>query len=236
MKRINIIVEGQTEEDFVKTILAEPFAHHDLFLCARQVETGRKHGKAHKGGATSYLKIRRDILNWLSQDRQALTTMMFDLYALPDDFPAYAEASLQQDPYQRVAMLESAVLADMMGELGGVPDRFIPYIQLHEFEALLFSEPGCLSEGLSLYKPSSTLASDLQAILDQAQGNPELINDDPSTAPSKRLLALCGDYSKPLLGILIAEQIGLATLREKCEHFNQWLTRLEAGSSTKEQQ
>lgn len=228
MKRINIVVEGQTEEDFVKEILEQPFAHQMIYLAARQVETGRKQGKTYKGGATSYLKIRRDILNWLRQDHQAISTMMFDLYALPNDFPAFAEASQQPDPYQRVEMLEAAVLADIMSEIDGTPDRFIPYIQLHEFEGLLFSEPASLSSWLSLNNPSPTLAADLQAILDQAQGNPELINDDPRTAPSKRILSLCGDYNKPLLGILIAETIGLPTLREKCRHFNQWLTRLES--------
>lgn len=174
MGRINILVEGPTEEDFVNAVLREPFAQKGIALAARSVETSRKHGKINRGGATNYLKFRRDLLNWLNQDEHAVASMMFDLYALPNDFPSYTEAHRQADSYQRVALLEQALLDDINRDIPSATARFIPYIQLHEFESLLFSDPAALNEGLSLLRPAISCEKDLRQILAQAQNNPEL--------------------------------------------------------------
>jgi Domain of unknown function (DUF4276) len=61
----------------------------------------------------------------------------------------------------------------------------------------------------------------------EAFSSPEHINDDPLTAPSKRILKCCDGYEKPLHGSLIAIDIGLEAIRQQCQHFNQWLLRLE---------
>ena len=101
-------------------------------------------------------------------------------------------------------------------------NRFVPYVMMHEFEALLFSD--CAAFGRGIGRPD--LDSAFQEIRD-AFGNPEEIDDSPETAPSKRVERLVRGYEKPLLGTLAALEIGLATMRRECPHFGSWLDRLK---------
>ena len=141
---------------------------------------------------------------------------MFDLYALPDDFPGGTQAKTRVDCYKRVEMLEAAMKQDIDDS------RFIPYIQIHEFEALILSDPQQLDwEYLEHDRPINNLKSMVDG------QNPELINDGPTTAPSKRILAEIPEYDKVAAGAAVAAKIGLSTLRQKCRHFNDWLTGLE---------
>lgn len=227
MKRINILVEGQSEENFVSQFLAPILGQKQIFLIARRVETGRKAGKIFRGGVTNYLKFSNDLLNWHKQEPQTLITMMLDYYALPPDFPGYEQAQALVDPYEKVALIETALLNDLESKQAGLARVFTPYIQLHEFEALLFSHPTQLSEELSIYQAAPHLEKQLTDILEAFQANPELINDHPDTAPSKRISRLCPGYNKPILGLSIAEIIGLDHIRSQCRHFNDWLTTLE---------
>jgi hypothetical protein len=147
---------------------------------------------------------------------------MTDLYALPIEFPGWVDAEkLRSDPQSRVIRLEQELAADINPD----PSRFIPYIQLHEYEALIFVDPARL--GL-FYSEQADAIAELQKIAD-AHPNPELIDDGKQTAPSKRIMAHLPDYegAKPVVGPQIAEQIGLVALRAKCPHFNEWVFRLE---------
>jgi hypothetical protein len=103
------------------------------------------------------------------------------------------------------------------------PDRFVPFVVMHEFEGLLFSDPVAFSKGIG--RPD--LATEFSAIRKQFT-SPEEIDDSPITAPSKRLQALVPGYEKPLLGILAILEIGLTRIRAECPHFNGWLERLES--------
>ncbi len=104
--------------------------------------------------------------------------------------------------------------------------RFIPYIQLHEFEALILSDPNSLNcEYLEHAKPISNLI----AMVDEK--NPELINDGVQTAPSKRILEEIPEYNKVTAGVTVTRAIGLKKLRERCPHFDEWLTLLEKSSA-----
>ena len=142
---------------------------------------------------------------------------MFDLYALPDNFPDYAKAKIASTPYERVKILETAMALDIADR------RFIPYIQLHEFEALILADPQQLD---GEYLEHDAQISNLIAMVDDR--NPESINDGPTTAPSKRILKEIPEYDKVTAGVSVAEKIGLQALRVKCPHFNEWLTCLEA--------
>lgn len=215
--RVNIIVEGQTEETFVRDVLCEPLAIQQVFVTAHCVETGRRAAHIYRGGMTSYAKARRDIIRWLKQERQAYVTTMFDLYRLPQDFPGMLAAQAIRDPYARIAMLEEK-LADDIGVA-----HFIPYLQLHEFEGLLFSDVEAIDDVLGLAKSQLQV---LQAIRGHFS-TPELINDGETTAPAKRLKALYPGYHKTAFGPRIAARIGLATMRRECPHFDDWLLRLE---------
>ena len=220
MIRLHVTAEGQTEQAFVKQVLTPSLGPFGVYADARCVLTSKdkRAAKECRGGLIRYEKAKKDIQAWLKEDahRECRFTTMFDLYALPEDFPAFAEAKRQKDPYERIRRLEQA-----MGEDIGDP-RFVPYIQLYEFEALILADPQQLDwEYLEHDQPIQNLIS---MVGDQ---NPELINDGPQTAPSKRILQEIPEYDKVSAGVSVAEKIGLATLRGKCRHFNDWLTGLE---------
>lgn len=223
MVRINFIVEGQTEEAFVNSLLLEPLAAHGVYACARSVETGRHGSKIYRGGITNYNKAKNDILRWLNQDMQAYVTTMFDYYALPNDFPGYAEALAETNSYNKVSLIQDAMSQDIDNI------RFIPYIQLHEFEAILFSNVDKVDECMELYGQNGQIAS-LNAI-NNNYTSPEHINTTPTGAPSKRLHSMYPSYDKVFLGSLISEEIGLETIKNKCVHFNNWLTKLTSLSA-----
>ncbi len=133
--RLNITVEGQTEERFVKDTLASHLGHFDISTDVRRVLTSKDKYKAYRGGLLSYARAKKDIETWLKEDRNSdiCFTTMFDLYALPNDFSCCEEAQRINDPYDKVAFLEQA----MNDEIGD--HRFFAYIQLHEFEALVLA-------------------------------------------------------------------------------------------------
>ena len=219
MVRLNFIVEGQTEETFVNRVLTRHLSDLSVYPSVRRVETGRKGRSIFRGGITNYAKVKRDIVGWLRQDdnSDARFTTMFDFYALPDDFPSYETAMRADDPYRQVALLENAVKTDV-----GDP-RFIPYIQLHEFEALLLSDPQRLE--IEYYEDSHGV-SQLIDVAAQFQ-SPEHIDLGRQTAPSKRIISAIPSYRKLSSGPIIAAEIGLPTLRTRCKHFGQWLATLE---------
>jgi len=144
---------------------------------------------------------------------------MIDLYGLPTDFPGQAEALTTQDPYEKVKILESKLKAEIGDE------RFIPYIQLHEFEAMVFSNPGMIR--LEYFDREKEI-SKLNVMLQDKGDNPELINDSVLNAPSKRIESLIPEYDKVNSGVLILKAIGVDHIRSKCRHFNERLVKLEA--------
>jgi hypothetical protein len=230
--RVNFIVEGQTEETFVNRILAESLAKSGVYVNgARCVETGRKKirglkitkpGKQEiifRGGMPSFEKIiRRDIERWLAEDSKAHLTTMFDLYALSRDFPNYDSAIGARNPYKKIEILEDALKNEISNP------RFIPYIQLHEFEGLLFSDVKIMDDVLKPYHNYSKL-HELRIIRDQFH-TPEEIDDGFETAPSKRIINLFKSYQKVTYGYQIAQRIGIDVIRKECPHFNEWMVKL----------
>lgn len=220
MIRLHVTAEGQTEQNFVKEVLAPHLATKDIFIDARCVLTSKdkRAGKIYRGGMTCYQKAKADILTWIKQDDKTdcRFTTMFDLYALPEDFPGYSASIMLVDPYKRVAALEAALQADINDY------RFVPYIQLHEFEALILAEPSALD--WEYLEHEAAIASLVSMVGAQ---NPELINCGRETAPSKRILSKIKEYDKVTSGVSVAKKIGLATLKLRCRHFDQWLTCME---------
>ena len=222
MVRINIIVEGQTEEKFVKELIQSNLAAHEVYIIPRCIETSRNSkGKIYRGGVTTYEKIKNDILRWIKQDKGAYVTTMFDLYRLPSDFPEYDKISFIKDPIEKVTKIEQAFHNDINEK------NFIPYIQLHEFEALLYCDVNKIDDILRLNHNSKSMNKQLQLIVNQFN-SPEEINDNPDTAPSKRLLKLYSWYQKTTDGILIAKQIGIQNMTDQCKHFSAWLEKLKS--------
>ncbi len=221
MINLNIVVEGQTEETFVRDVLAPYWGAQGIFVVARCVETGRKRGRVFKGGGRNYVKIRRDILNWINQRNNAYCTTMLDLYGLPQNFPGKPSAILNQTPYEKVSYLESAFAEDIGSHL------FIPYIQVHEFEALLFAD---VDQMKVFYMEDKNKAIERLKLVANNYDSPELINEGYETAPSKRIIKEIPEYedNKVLIGPVIANAIGLPILRKRCTHFDEWMKRIES--------
>ena len=218
--RLNFIVEGQTEEAFVKQVLSPHLAGFGVYVKARCVLTSRRRNIKHRGGLESYGQARKDIKAWIREDRNSDVrfTTMFDVYGLPVNFPDYKDAKQRCNPYERVKMLEDALGEDISDW------RFIPHFQLHEFDALLLSDPQKLDSQFDRSTEIRRLV-DMVASFD----SPELINDGNNTAPSKRIIGEVPAYERMKVSAapIIAEKIGLPTLRLKCKHFGEWLCRLE---------
>lgn len=222
MARLYLFAEGQTEQTFASNVLRPHLANTQVFMHAPLlIAHAKKKGIVHRGGGRKYIPMKNDILRFLAQEkaRDVFFTTMIDLYAIHDDFPGLREAEkLRNLPYQRVEALERA-FSDDIGD-----DRFVPYIQLHEYETYLFVDP---TQFGFFYEQAAPAISALKAIADKTE--PELINDGPHSAPSKRIIAEIPDYegAKSVVGPQVAELIGLPAIRQKCPHFNQWLSHIE---------
>lgn len=145
---------------------------------------------------------------------------MIDLYALPSDFPG--KAGHKRNPsnlYPYVRALEREFAKDIGDR------RFVPHLQLHEYETLLFADPEAFTVS---FDDCDDAIEKLKGI---ARSFPSIehINDGKTTAPSKRIIAVLPDYEhrKTDAGLDIAEYIGLQQLRAKCRHFDEWIGKLE---------
>ncbi|HMV51120.1 MAG TPA: DUF4276 family protein [Blastocatellia bacterium] len=226
MARLLVHVEGITERQFVNTIL-----NPHLLSCGYQWVSARLMGNAlqnkQRGGVSSWQLTRRDLLAHLKNDPQAVATTMVDYYGLPDSGNAAwpgKKAAVHLPFPQKAASVEAALLADLQQGMGKNfdPRRFVPYVMMHEFESLLFSD--CRRFAEIIGQPQ--LTDSFQIIRNQFS-TPEEINDSPTTAPSKRILDLVPNYRKPLLGNRAIIEIGLDKIRAECPHFNGWIERLE---------
>lgn len=215
MTRVYLIVEGQTEEAFARELLTPHYARLGIYLTPIIISTS----PGYKGGVVSYAKVKPQVLRICKQDAGAHVTTMFDLYALPGDFPGSSSAGYpgMGSGHQKSAFLETHLAQDINQA------NFIPNLMVHEFEALLFVQPEKFGE----WTDDEAVVHALSAVT-QGYATPEDINDSPQTAPSKRVLAAMSSYQKTFHGPLIACEIGLDAMRNACPHFHAWLQKLEA--------
>jgi hypothetical protein len=223
MARLYLFAEGQTEQTFADKVLNPHLAQHGVFMHNPVlIAHTKKKGRVHRGGGRKYVPMKNDILRFLAQEKDAdvFFTTMIDLYGIPNEFPGRDESEmLRHIPEKRVELLELRFAEDIGDR------RFIPYIQLHEYEAYLFADPALF---MTFYNHHAKEIAALKAIAD-SYVTPELINDGQNTAPSKRIIAQLPDYedAKSVVGPQVAEMIGLDGIRGKCPHFSAWLSRLE---------
>ncbi len=212
MARLYLFGEGKTEVTFADLLLRDHLANHGIYL-AHAIDLG---------GGRNYVPWKHDIQRLLPPKKGAdvFVTTMIDLYRIPVSFPGHDEGEKRRnDPIERVKFLEQAFKDD----IADPRSCFIPYIQLHEYEAILFCDPSCFEYH---YDHHEKQIAALQKIAD-SYATPELIDDGPQTGPSKRILTQFPDYVKPSMGADLASLIGVGVIRAKCPHFNDWLTRLE---------
>lgn len=222
MNELVVIAEGETEQTFVRDQLAAHLALHGTTAWAVLPGKHRRHG-----GVKKWEVARQDIIRTLRERRYCST--MFDYYALPNDWPGRTESKAL--PWnERASYVEQQIHHDIASAMGGNvnPKFFIPYVQLHEFEALAFANVEALA---SVTQPLSNrtlerLIERYGEIVDEA-GHPEAINDSYETCPSRRITGVVPAYRKRAHGPIVTRRIGMDVLREKCSHFASWLERLE---------
>lgn len=212
MKRVYIVVEGPTEQEFVNSVISPYLQSFGILsitpILVRTSRTGR-------GGMVNYSHLSNTIKPLLvSEKSDYIVTTFIDFFRIPHNMPKYDESMKKLSKIEQVESLEDAIDEDINDR------RFFSYIQLHEFEALLFSS----NEGFEYYF-SDELSKKTASII-SSYVNPEDINTSPEGAPSKRLLAIKPDYSKVLEGNLIALTIGIKSILEKCPRFAKWINTI----------
>ncbi len=204
MIRLAISVEGETEEEFVRQVIGEHLfvkgiAPHPILL-----------GK--DGGNVTVERLASDMarLYWNFD----VVSSLVDFYG----FRGKAEATVE--------MLEQTIAQAVQGRITRQwdPSRVIPYVQMHEFEGLLFSHVDAFA---GLIGTTGKDVDALQRVRSQFT-TPEDIDDGAETAPSKRIRNMLPRYVKAVNGPQIAQDIGLGKIREECPRFNRWIMRLES--------
>lgn len=221
MKNFRIVTEGQSETNFVNRVMVPYFADRCTLIPITVVtKTDNRHGKTYKGGVGNYGQIRNTLVNTLAnafKNKDSYVTTMFDFYGLPTDVPGVTEAAKVSNPYQKVEIIEREILK--AEEYDG--NFFFPYIELHEFESMIFTDIAKLGEAY--------FEDDLTALKEcvKEQENPELINNGAETAPSKRIMNCISNFDKANVGVSVLEKIGIENIAAKCHHFDEWLRRIE---------
>ncbi|MBP6428974.1 MAG: DUF4276 family protein [Bacteroidales bacterium] len=212
MRKLYIIVEGQTELEFVKQLLVPYFNNNRIYeIIPYCVSTS----KTKRGGLSNYDYIKNDILRVLQNKHSDLVvTTIIDFFRIPNNFPNYNKAMQETLSTNKVSKLEVFFGKDIDDK------RCIPYIQLHEFEALLYSS----NAGFEKYEDQKIYTTTQKIIEDYE--NPEDINSNPLKSPSKRLLAIKPNYNKVFEGNIIALEIGIEKMIEKCPRFRNWISNL----------
>lgn len=226
-KIIYILCEGQTEQGFVEEVL-KPYLIATGITSVKSILINTNKKKNTAGGMCSFSQVQNhlEILfkSYIDNDYERFVfTTIIDYYALPGSFPDYQNSLSIKDKYERIEFLEDSFSSH-------IPEsRFIPYIQLHEFEALVFCGLNYLQ---NKYPGCESKLKGLAQVLNEV-GNPELINNNPNTAPSKRIINAIEKggkksyhYNKPMTGKYVTEKVGIENLRKECKHFNEWIENL----------
>ncbi|GAP73388.1 hypothetical protein SAMD00024442_84_6 [Candidatus Symbiothrix dinenymphae] len=215
MKRIIIICEGETEQEFCKKTLFPHFLARQIYIQSPLI-------KKSNGGIVKWAELKKQIENHLKKEPAAHVSMLIDYYGLYQkyNFPGWEESLSIVDKNERLAFLDHKMNEDIDSQLR---HRFIPYMQLHEFEGLLFNEINIFNQQ---FTPNEIVDAQLLQATFQQFTNPEMINNSAETAPSKRLAKIIAGYNKVVYGNILAEAIGLHNIINKCPRFNAWITKL----------
>ena len=214
---LQIVVEGLTEQIFVNELLVDYLVRHNIAVHATQVSKPQQ-----KGGDIRFERVKTDVLAFLRQRNDIVVSTFVDYYGI-HQWPGLEDITTGMPPSAIADTLNKMAVQILDREYPElrVRERFIPYLSMHEFEALLFSDTAVLSTELNT---SKKLFDDV--LLEC--GTPEQINTVRETSPSHRLKMLSqGRFKKTSSGIRIAKKIGIDKIREQCPLFDAWLKRIE---------
>lgn len=227
MKYVQVLVEGQTEESIVSNVVRPYLLEKEIWITPIIITTSCPESvPSHKGGYVPYGTLRKEVMRLLDNSSIVALTTMIDYYKFPKDFPKLKEIKQKKlDCFSRVKYLEEEFYKDINSR------KLIPYLSLHEIEALLFVSPKHIAEHFFEIK-------DLENKLWQIKGkfkSPEEINEEETTHPSARLSTLISGYKKlklstcpPIIESIVNDKdMGLVSIRQQCPHFNQWIEKLE---------
>lgn len=206
----------KTEGIFISKLLAPHLARLNVYMTPIihfQAGRGRRRPVRPRGETTSGLHLKQRTGTYL--------TLFMDYYGLKTDWPGLDDARKRPCAKDRAEAVNRAT-QDAVCRL--FPERraerrFIPYVAMHEFEALLFSAG---DSRLRLQVKPALIANIVAKC-----GSPEEIDDSPDTAPSKKTHQLSNGFRKTTTGIAVAEDIGLSAIRARCPLFDEWLTAIE---------
>lgn len=199
MTRVAISVEGRTEEEFVNKILAPNLQPEGVYLYPIPLD-----------GNVTIDRLASDMARFIRSFD--FVTSLVDFYGFRDkgsDAPEGLESRAREAAIAKI----NRTLDD---------SRIFPYVQRHEFEALLFSD----ATAFSILPHAANDAVDALLSIRSRFASPEDIDDSPDSAPSKRIKTLIPIYRKVTDGALIAEEIGLEKIRAECPGFAAWVARL----------
>jgi hypothetical protein len=221
MVEVVVFAEGPTEEQFIKRIIAPALRHLQIYVKPQTLKTSQDAS----GGAVSFDRLKFNARNTLQQKPDAVLSTFLDLYGLDTSFPSFAQAKEHTRLSGRLHLLETALHTAIVSYVGCRPERFIPHIQPHEFEGLLFSD----TEALAQIEPGWNAGrAPLKNVREKFE-TPEHINDSHETKPSRILeKLLIPGYKKTRHGPLAAERIGLSQIEKECAHFHGWMNKLRA--------
>lgn len=224
MRQLNVFCEGTTEQVFCSQVLqAHLFPHGNGIIHTLAVGNKDHHHIYGLGTRAKYERVRRFICNTIKhrEGPNVYFSTLFDLYGLPSDFPGTTSSTVSRaDPVSYVSSIEKAFAEDVDYY------RFVPHLQLYEFETILFADPNAFAVAFE------DCEKEIERLKEIAGSEPtiEHIDDGADSAPSKRIIRVIPEYDgrKASAGPDIAATIGLARIRKQCPHFNAWLTQLEA--------
>jgi len=214
MKRLIVVCEGPTEKEFCRDLLIPHFLNLDIVIEAPTI----KHSG---GGIVPWRILRGQVENHLDEG-DAMVTTFIDYYGIKKEhgFPGWEAAKGAPRKIDKVRIIEQAMKDDIADEY---KHRFIPHLQLHEFESLLFSDVDVFAQN---FEASEMDLEQLKKVRAEFP-NPEDINNSPKTAPSMRIAKAIKSYRKVLYGNCLAMDIGLNKMRQCCPHFNEWVSEME---------
>ena len=223
MPDVLVLCEGPTEREFCREVVGP----HMAALGVRVAGTLRGKPDRKQGGIKDWATYRSEIVRLGRTSSHHYVATLVDFYAMPASWPGRTEAN-GKAIVQRGAHVEAALRADLVSDLA---NRFIPCVQLHEFEALLFVAPTAAVGSLRASAPDLTnlqlAAAQMAAVTTRCGGTVEHIDDSPETAPSKRLKAIFNRYDKVAWGVLAAKNVTLPVLRKGCAWLDRWVCSLE---------
>ena len=213
MRKVYIIVEGQTEQEFINSVVAPYLRMKGISIVIPILIKTSKNGR---GGFVNFQHLANTIKPLLANKKDYfIVTTFVDFFRVPTNCANYNECMFLDARISQVEQLEQS-MSNFFNDR-----RFLPYIQLHEFEALLFSHP----IGFEVF--FETREKSLLMNVFEDYPNPEDINTTVNGAPSKRILNVKDNYNKVIDGNLIALEIGIHKIIERCNRFSSWLKNIE---------